>query len=101
MENHHIMPSSVGGTNDKENLMTLCANCHRVLHKIKKGVFEIGDKTIVYTPKRILVFSKREYQIYSKYLGAFNRISIGLLPESNPFDVYEKLILNMARNNVQ
>lgn len=30
---HHIKPLATGGTNDPENLICLCANCHRRVHK--------------------------------------------------------------------
>lgn len=31
---HHIKPISEGGTNDPEWLVTLCPNCHAVVHKL-------------------------------------------------------------------
>jgi 5-methylcytosine-specific restriction endonuclease McrA len=30
---HHIVPREHGGTNDPENLITLCAACHRMIHE--------------------------------------------------------------------
>lgn len=32
---HHILPRSKGGTNEKSNLIILCPNCHRLMHKNK------------------------------------------------------------------
>lgn len=32
---HHILPRSKGGTNEKSNLVILCPNCHRLMHKNK------------------------------------------------------------------
>lgn len=29
---HHIVPKSKGGTNDADNLIIVCPNCHRVIH---------------------------------------------------------------------
>ena len=29
---HHIMPFALGGKNTLENLVTLCANCHKAVH---------------------------------------------------------------------
>ncbi|MCK9997164.1 MAG: HNH endonuclease [Candidatus Krumholzibacteria bacterium] len=33
LEIHHIVPRSEGGTNDPENLVTLCTACHKLLHE--------------------------------------------------------------------
>lgn len=32
LEMHHVIPRSKGGTDDKENKITLCANCHKIEH---------------------------------------------------------------------
>lgn len=32
---HHIKPLKEGGTNDEENLMSLCISCHSRIHKRK------------------------------------------------------------------
>ena len=32
LEVHHIVPRAEGGTNDPDNLVTLCANCHSDSH---------------------------------------------------------------------
>lgn len=36
---HHILPVSQGGTDDYNNLMSVCHSCHEVIHHN-----EIGDK---------------------------------------------------------
>ena len=33
---HHIVPKSKGGTNDADNLIIVCPNCHRVIHTTDK-----------------------------------------------------------------
>lgn len=30
---HHVKPITDGGTNDAENLMSLCASCHEKMHR--------------------------------------------------------------------
>lgn len=30
---HHVVPVSWGGTSSKENCITLCENCHRIVHR--------------------------------------------------------------------
>jgi hypothetical protein len=37
---HHVIPRERGGTNDPENLITLCAACHRMIHE-RKGAARI------------------------------------------------------------
>lgn len=32
LEVHHVIPLSRGGTNDPDNLVTLCRTCHRASH---------------------------------------------------------------------
>ena len=38
VEVHHILPVNQGGTNDKENLMSVCSECHKLIH------IELGDR---------------------------------------------------------
>jgi hypothetical protein len=37
LEEHHIIPRSKNGSNNPENLITLCANCHKKIHRGEKG----------------------------------------------------------------
>ena len=37
LEVHHIVPRSEGGTDDPQNLRTLCVPCHLKLHKVEKN----------------------------------------------------------------
>lgn len=46
---HHIIPKSIGGTNDHTNLTVLCPNCHRLAHDKKITDFtsleeHVGDR---------------------------------------------------------
>jgi hypothetical protein len=34
LEEHHIVPRRHGGSDDPENLVTLCANCHSAIEKL-------------------------------------------------------------------
>jgi len=40
IEMHHIKLKSKGGSNSKDNLMPLCPNCHKLLHK---GIISIEE----------------------------------------------------------
>jgi 5-methylcytosine-specific restriction endonuclease McrA len=46
LEVHHIKPRNQGGSNKSENLMTLCAACHRLWH-------ERGGQTVVDLPAAV------------------------------------------------
>ena len=37
LENHHVIPRSVGGSDDETNLLTVCSYCHGKLHGSNKG----------------------------------------------------------------
>ncbi len=48
LEVHHILARRQGGTNDPENLMTLCGSCHRLWHKQNGGsAIELSEKSLV------------------------------------------------------
>ena len=42
LEVHHIVPRQQGGTNQAENLMTLCASCHRLWHESAGGAMIVN-----------------------------------------------------------
>ncbi|MCK9995977.1 MAG: HNH endonuclease, partial [Candidatus Krumholzibacteria bacterium] len=44
LEVHHIKPRHQGGSNTTENLMTLCASCHRLWHERGLKVRESAPK---------------------------------------------------------
>lgn len=33
---HHVHPQCMGGGDEHDNLLTLCVDCHRELHKVQK-----------------------------------------------------------------
>lgn len=37
---HHIIPKSQGGTNEHNNLIIVCPNCHRIIHTTNKYTIE-------------------------------------------------------------
>ena len=34
LQRHHIVPKNYGGSDDPENLVTVCANCHQAIEKM-------------------------------------------------------------------
>lgn len=41
LEVHHIVPVSCGGTDMPENLVLICANCHRLSHSLFKSHYKL------------------------------------------------------------
>jgi hypothetical protein len=39
MEEHHVLPKRFGGGNHEQNLVTLCASCHRAVENIYDKTF--------------------------------------------------------------
>ena len=44
VERHHIVPKSVGGTNDKENLVYIPARVHFICHRLLCKIYKESDK---------------------------------------------------------
>jgi 5-methylcytosine-specific restriction endonuclease McrA len=44
---HHITPRSEGGTDDPENLITLCDECHSRIHKIERAAKAISSRRYI------------------------------------------------------
>ena len=38
LEVHHSIPLSVGGTDDKDNLIVCCSKCHAILHRGNRSI---------------------------------------------------------------
>lgn len=61
---HHIIPRELNGTDSIENLITLCASCHRLIHSKKRDnennntdrieVRKILKNNFITIPKRIV-----------------------------------------------
>lgn len=47
LELHHIVPISDGGTEDVDNKMTLCANCHKQVHEILRTSYSRTSSTTI------------------------------------------------------
>lgn len=44
---HHILPINKYGNNDRDNLVCVCPNCHKVLHHIYKKLDDPDDDSIM------------------------------------------------------
>ena len=44
---HHVIPISIGGTENNSNIVPLCTNCHRKLHNISQKNSTISHSELV------------------------------------------------------
>ena len=40
---HHIEPVSTGGTDDVDNLLILCPNCHKIIHALDGNYYDADE----------------------------------------------------------
>lgn len=80
LENHHICPRSEGGSDEKENLITLCRIHHGYIH-----IFTTGRKNLSMLSKEGLARAKAQ----GKKLGT----------PANLTDAARRLGLDIANNN--
>jgi 5-methylcytosine-specific restriction endonuclease McrA len=53
---HHIIPRSMGGEDNEENLVPLCQSCHRRVHNL--GAVNMAGKLTNLRKKRLEHFAK-------------------------------------------
>lgn len=72
-EIHHIIPVALKGSDDDNNLLLVCSNCHKVIHAYASGEFLPTE-------------DKRKYYTNMIILG--NIIKIGVADGKNPYTTY-------------
>lgn len=72
-EVHHIIPVSMGGSDDEENLILLCSNCHKIVGAYINGEF---------------IPPKDKVDIYSNLILLGNIARKGLLEGYTPYRFY-------------
>jgi hypothetical protein len=43
LEHHHLLPKSLGGTNKKDNILTLCSKHHVAIHELSDSRINSGN----------------------------------------------------------
>lgn len=74
-ETHHIVPKSLGGTNEKENLVTVSPRVHFILHKLlcRMVTQEKHKKSMYYAlfqmmNRKVCKFTSRDYEIARSFV---------------------------------
>jgi len=89
---HHIIPLSESGTNDPENLITLCGHCHQIEHPHNITV-DFVRETCLYCTQCKTKF-KQEMGLYQcPDCGQFLRT----MKIVNPIDFYDEYIPQFKR----
>ena len=77
-ENHHILPKSLGGTDDKENLVYLTAREHYICHLLLTKIYEDDDKAYFKMVKAcvLMMFMKapNQQRVYNSRMYEWIRI---------------------------
>lgn len=74
-ENHHILPKSLGGKNNKENLILLTAKEHYLCHKLLLFIYEFNESIVrafhrmTHSKNGNLIKSARDYQYARELLS--------------------------------
>ena len=64
IEVHHIVPESEGGSNDIDNALPLCFNCHSEVHRYNRSA-PIGNK---YKAKELKIRRDQVYEEFTRHL---------------------------------
>ena len=98
-ENHHIIPKSIGGTNDKPNMIKLTGRQHFICHwLLTKMVNGLEKNKMIFAMNRMMAKSKNQHRYkitgrkYELLKIQFNRI--------NPFNNKEWQLLQRNNNHI-
>ena len=74
-EVHHIIYRSRGGTNDKNNLITLCEDCHRGIHHGKIVLTKKPKKSNLKYATHMSIIRSRLLKIYPEAIETFGFVT--------------------------
>ena len=89
---HHITPLSSGGTNDIENLITLCGNCHQLEHPHIIPV-DFKQETCLYCTQCRTKYRQDNGLYHCPDCGIFLKTMKITHPETDRYD-YKRYALN-------
>ena len=100
VEKHHIVPRCLGGTDDKNNLVTLTAREHFICHLLLTKITSGQEKYKMISAYSKMFSSGKDNQRYkpnSRFFEMSKKLSSEMMKENNPTrlkSVREKMILN-------
>lgn len=93
LHHHHVIPRSQGGSNDQNNLITVCAKCHAIIHGMPSHTWVHNQEM----KKR----TERKNRKKRKFNGGTPKLTTFTLERQR--DIFEKISgrsRNMLRNQV-
>ena len=100
VEKHHIVPRCLGGTDDKNNLVTLTAREHFICHLLLTKITSGQEKYKMISAYSKMFSSGKDNQRYkpnSRFFEMSKKLSSEMMKENNPTrlkSVRDKMILN-------
>jgi len=102
---HHRIPVSLGGTDEIQNLVSLCPNCHTLVHRLSSKRFD-GQKVLEFlapeysqkASRRIAKLSQEIKQAKQRIKQSGNMWGAGNPHSQSPYSV-EEAITSVARRN--
>jgi hypothetical protein len=102
---HHIIPMSLGGTDEIENLVLLCPNCHTLVHLLSSKRFDNREVSSLLVPKynqeaaeRITTFSQ-EIRRTRQRITQIGNVWSADNPNSQRPHLIEEAIASVAQRN--
>jgi hypothetical protein len=107
-EGHHIIPKSLGGSNEKDNIVKMSARehflCHMFLFRMTEGKNKIKMSYAIRCMTRLENFNQKRYKINSRTYSNIIRntkksVGEALSGENNPF--YGKTHSNLSKQKMR
>lgn len=102
---HHRVPVSLGGTDDVQNLVLLCPNCHALIHLLSSQRFDgqefLDFLTSEYSreaTEQIIKLSQAIRQAKQNIKRGSNIWNKGIINSQRPYSV-EEAIVSVSRRN--
>ena len=97
LEHHHLIPRSEGGSDEDDNLITLCCGCHAKLHERHiNGAYNIGELTRAGLAPRVMsgkslrkLTLETEKEIYDAFESGVSPGQLAITYSVSRYSIYE------------